>query len=319
MLPNHAVDKSEHQDNSLRRAGPRQWLNVVLQTVRDLWSLNILEWASSLAFYGFVSAFPLLIGILIAKSYVLDPVWLTQHATNLLDNFLPEGGAEIGNILEAAVSQGRRVGTLSVVVLFFTGRRVLGVLTKGLNQVSDVGRRDGSLARRIGIELALLVGLVMFLLLALVTRPLLDLAWGTVRFVPGPDSPAIRVITGVFRVIPIMAIFVLVYAFVPYGKRLWRAVLVGAGMSTALFLIAEGVFNLFADRIWNTMGLLYGPLALAAILLSWLWYVAVITLVGGGFASHIKVMVLEQRSADRAHQQHVEGSRPILVPRLPVR
>lgn len=300
-----SANNRHHPDVSLRRVGAGEWLRVVIQTARDLWSLNILEWASSLAFFGFISAIPLLIGILIVESYLLNSGWIASHVTDLMANFLPEGGAELGNIVEAAVAERRRVGILSLAILFISGRRVLGVLTKGLNQVSDVDRQDGSFARRIGIELALLTGLVLFLLLALITRPLLNLAWSTVRFVPGPDSPAMSVLTGAFRVIPIAAIFVLVYAFVPYGERLWRATFLGAGAATVMLLVAETVFNHFADRIWANMGLLYGPLALASILLTWLWCVAIITLVGGGLASHIKVMVLERRSAQQTHQRHV--------------
>ncbi len=303
-VSNQSVQQGVRQPSSTRRVTPAQWFRVVVQTVRDLWSGNVLEWASSLAFYGFISAFPLLIGILIVESYVLDSPWLAQQVTGLLANFLPEGGAQTGDILKSAVSERRRVGILSLVIFFFTGRRVLGVLAKGLNQVSDGDARDDSLVRRISIELALLAGLVAFVLLSLVTRPLLNLAWDTARFIPGPDNPAVTVMTGMFRVVPIMATFVLVYAFVPQGARLWCAVLVGAGAATALFLMAQAVFNLMAVRIWDTLALLYGPLALAALLLSWIWYVAVITLVGGGFASHVKVMVLEQQSAKQAHQRH---------------
>jgi membrane protein len=103
-----------------------------------------------------------------------------------------------------------------------------------------------------------------------------------------------------------MTTFVLVYAFVPYGERLWRAVLMGASLATVLLLLAERAYDLLAERIWTNISLLYGPLALAAILLSWLWSVSVITLAGGGFASHVKAMILERQSPERAHQRHVD-------------
>lgn len=79
----------------------------------------------------------------------------------------------------------------------------------------------------------------------------------------------------------------------------------GAGTATALFLLTEGIFGRVADRIWATLSVLYGSLALAVLLLSWSWYVALITLACGGFASHIKVMILERRSATEAGERHV--------------
>ena len=108
--------------------------------------------------------------------------------------------------------------------------------------------------------------------------------------------------TGIFCVIPIMATFVLVYAFVPHDTRLRRAVFIGAGTAATLFLIAQAMFNVMAGRIWDTLGLLYGPLARAALLLSWIWYVAVITLACGGFASHIKMMLLEGATLERLRE-----------------
>jgi membrane protein len=285
----------------------RQWRRVIVRTARDLWSVNVLEWASSIAFYGFISTFPLIIAILIIVSTVADSSSVAHHTTNILETFVPEGGPEAGAILQSAVAERRRIGLLSLLVFFVSGRRVLGVLTKALNQVSDVHRRDDSLMRRAAVELALLVGLVVFGLLALLARPLLNVLWDTARFFPGPDAPAVRAMAVLLRAFPIMVTFGLVYAFVPYGERMWRAVLVGAGTATVLLMVARRIFDVFADRIWTNMGLLYGPLALAAVLLSWLWCVAVITLVCGGFASHVKMMILEQRSEEQTRQQHVEG------------
>jgi membrane protein len=293
--------------NGLRHVSPGQWHRVVLRTAQDLWSVNVLEWASSIAFYGFISTFPLIIAILIIVSSVADASSVAHHTTTILKTFIPEGGPEAGHILESAVAERRRIGLLSLGIFFVSGRRVLGVLTKALNQVSDVQRRDDSLMRRVAVELALLVGLVIFGLLALLAKPLLIVLWDTARFLPGPDAPTVRALSVVLRAIPIMATFALVYAFVPYGERLWRAVLVGAGAATVLLLLVRRLFDMFADRIWTNMGLLYGPLALAAVLLSWLWCVAVITLVGGGFASHVKTMILEHRSEEQTHHQHVEG------------
>jgi membrane protein len=297
----------DHRSPDLRHVRPEQWRRVVLQTGRDLWSVNVLEWASSLAFYGFVSTFPLVVGLLIVTSSIADPEWVAQNATSLLGKFLPEGGPETGKILEAAVVERGRIGFLSLVIFFISGRRVLGVLTKALNKVSDVHRQEVSALRRLGTELALLVGLVSFGLLALFVRPLLDVLWTTAEVIPGPDDSFVHGVAVGVRALLILITFCLVYAFVPFGKRLWRAVLVGAGTATVLVLLAERIFDRFAERIWTNMGLLYGPLALAAVLMSWIWCVAVITLVGGGLASHVKVMILERQSAQRAHHLHVEA------------
>ena len=288
------------------RAPWERWRQVIGQSVRDLWSGSVLEWASSIAFYAFLSIFPLFIALLIAASYILDVDWATQRATQLLGSYLPEGEIQVGAIIADAIAARGHVGPLSFIVFLITGRRVLGVLTTGLNHVSDVAETEDRLKRRIGVEGALMLGVVVLMLLALSARPLVDLAWKTLRAVPGPDDLLLTALLAAVRVLLILTMFTLVYAFVPRGQRLWRAVLTGAATATALFLLTEGIFGVVADRIWQTLVLLYGPLALAALLLSWSWYVALITLVCGGFASHVKVMILEERSGGEARRRHVQ-------------
>jgi membrane protein len=290
----------------LRQIGLREWRLVAVQSLRDLSAGSVLEWASSLAFYGFISVFPLLIGILIVASTVVDAAWATHHATELLGHFLPEGDAQISKILDAAIAERQRVGLLSLPILMVTGRRILGVLTKGLNHVSDVSENDDPLRRRIAVELTLFTGVVGLILLALASRPVLRLAWGAVNVLPGPTSPLAGVLFGAIRILLLLTIFCLVYALVPRGERMWRASLAGAVLATAFYLMAEGIFGMVADHVWTNLRLIYGPLALAALLLSWTWYVSLITLVGGGFASHVKVMLLEQASPARARREHVE-------------
>ncbi len=187
-----------------------------------------------------------------------------------------------------------------------TGRRILGVLTKALNHVSDVDAEDDTFLRRAVVEVSLATGLIVLGLLALAARPLTEAAWETSRFVPGPDGPAIAILHLVVRVVILVVLFGFVYAFVPRGERRWQAVIIGAVVATALFLIAQGAFALLIDRILESLRLIYGPLAFAVLLLSWTWYVALITLVGGALASHVKVMILEDDNARGASRQHVE-------------
>jgi uncharacterized BrkB/YihY/UPF0761 family membrane protein len=57
--------------------------------------------------------------------------------------------------------------------------------------------------------------------------------------------------------------------------------------------------------LWTSFALIYGPLALAALLLTWGWILGLIILFGGSLASHVKVMVIEGRGALEAERRHV--------------
>ncbi len=300
----HAEGTDERDGGEIRESTWHTWREAGIQTVRDLWTSSVLEWAASLAFYAVLSLFPLLIAGMVVASYMVDVAWVTGQAVNMLGQFLPEGEAEIEEIVTAAIAERRRVGLLSFVLLLLTGRRILGGLIKALNHVSDVKEDDDNIKRKVGIELALVTGLIVLVGLALASRQLVEGLWTTMEAIPGPDGLVIDGVSIVVRIALLMTIFVLVYAFVPRGERLWRAVCFGAGLATVLFLAAQLVFGLLGDSIWTNLSLVYGPLALAALLLTWCWYVALVTLVGAGFASHIKVMIIQKSSIQTASEEH---------------
>ena len=177
-------------------------------------------------------------------------------------------------------------------------------MTKALNHVSDVDEFNDTFTRRLRVELVLLAGLLTLGLLALAFRPAIDRVWDQVPIATEPERLLVGILGAGIRAGLLFLIFALVYAVVPRGARMWRAVPIGAPVATGLFLMAQGVFAVVKDSVWDNLSLVYGPLAIAALLLSWAWYVALITLAGGALASHVKVMVLEDDTAQRAGERH---------------
>jgi uncharacterized BrkB/YihY/UPF0761 family membrane protein len=63
------------------------------------------------------------------------------------------------------------------------------------------------------------------------------------------------------------------------------------------------------DQFWASYALMYGPLALAAVMLTWSWIFGLIVLFGASLASHVKVMVLEGKSPEETESRHVAHKR----------
>jgi uncharacterized BrkB/YihY/UPF0761 family membrane protein len=92
---------------------------------------------------------------------------------------------------------------------------------------------------------------------------------------------------------------------VPRGEPNSRAAVIGALAATGLILVVRAIFMAVLDRLWASFALIYGPLTLAALLLTWGWLLGLIILFEGSLASHVKVMVIEGRSASEAEWRHV--------------
>lgn len=267
----------------------------------------MLDWSATLAFYAVLALFPLVLIGIIVLSLVTEPATLSDRAVSLIGEFLPGGEEGIGRIVDDAVAYRGRVGIVSALTFMYTGRRVLGALVRGLNHVSDVDPEEDDAKRAFAVELALFLGLLAMAMLALASGRLVEAGWDVLRAIPGPDRVMFWVAKTIVRALLLFALFALVFAAVPKGERRWRAVAVGALASTAAFLVAQGLFRLVLDGVWQNMTLAYGQIALAALLMTWAWIVALITLAGGGLASHVKVLLIEDAGTRESTERHLQN------------
>ena len=263
-----------------------------------------MEWAAALAFYAVLSIFPLVLAGAALAAFVVEPAVVATRLSSLLESFVPPGVVEVDPMVAAAIASRRRVGLFAILVWLLAGRRILGALITALDRVSDVDERHESLRRRALVEVVLLVGIGALFVAALAARPLLGLLWQAV-WGTGATHPAAWALGAAVHALLLVAAFYALYTVVPYGERHRRSALVGAITTTALFLLVRVGFLATLDRWWESVALMYGPLAIAALLLTWAWVVALIVLFGGSLASHINVMLVEGSSAQEAEQRHV--------------
>ena len=289
----------------MRRSGPLSAaVHVLRQTVCDVWAAQAMEWAAALACYGVLSIFPLLLAGAAAVSYVVAPAVVTARLSAVVEGVLPPGVIDVDPIVAAAIAARGQVG-LSVVVLWvLAGRRILGALVTALDRVSDVDARHETVQRRALVELVALAGIGLLFLVALVARSLLGVLWETV-WGTGARTPLAWAFSVGVHALLLIGVFFALYTVVPHGERNLRAALIGAIAATVLVLVARAIFLAVLDRLWASFALIYGPLALAALLLTWGWVLGLITLFGGSLASHVKVMVFEGRSAAEVERRHV--------------
>lgn len=285
-------------------AGTRRWASVVRQSLVDLRTGHAAEWAGALAFYALLAFFPLLLAGAVVASAFADSSWAVERLTALLGEFLPAGTLEVQSIVDGAVAGRERVGVVAVVGWAVAGRRLLGALVSAINRVSDVDERTDPLRRRLLVELCLLLGVGLLFVLALSMGPLVELLWTRAGGLPGSRRLVVAAATLLLRSLFLLAAFAALYAVVPQGERGRRPVLVGAVAATLLFLAAHAASVVAMRWVWDNLSLVYGPLAVATVLLTWAWYVGLIVLFGASLASHAKVMRLEGEDAGEAARRH---------------
>ena len=277
---------------------------VLRQTLGDVWAAQAMEWAAALACYGVLSVFPLLLAGAAVASYVVSPSVVTARLSVFVEGILPAGVVDVDPIVSAAIAAPGQVGLSIIVLWVLAGRRILGALVTALDRVSDVDARHETVRRRALVELVVLAGIGLLFLLAVVARSLLGFVWQAV-WGSTASTPLAWVVGAAVHFLLLVIAFFALYTVVPHGERNARAALIGAIAATVLVLIVRAIFVAVLDRLWASFELIYGPLTLAALLLTWGWFLGLIILFGGSLASHVKVMVIEGRSPSEAERRHV--------------
>ncbi len=287
---------------------------ALLQAVKDSFADNATQWAAAIAYYGFLSLFPLLLAAVSLSAYFVSPDWAVGKAMLLLREFVPEGDAAVQRIIRDAVHAGHPfAGGLAVAILLMLGSRAFGALSRALN-VAYEGEETGSFLRRVVTEIVMMAALGVLFVCTLFSHYLVIFVWTAVQLLPVEDDLAFSVISQTIRVALSLGIFLLIYRFVPRKRLEWKSIAAGSIVATVLFVAARPIFYDYVQNLAN-YNLMYGGIAIAVVLLVWGWVAAFITILGGEVSSHFQTMVVEGAAAKtvdrkRMHLRKVNTARP---------
>ena len=267
-----------------------------VQSLRDSFADNATQWAAAIAYYSFLSLFPLILAAVSLSAYFVSPDWAVGKAMLLLREFVPEGDSAVQRIIRDAVHNAHPyAGAISVALLLVLGSRAFGALSRALN-IAYEGEETGSLARRIVIEIAMMAAVGVLFICTLFSHYFLLFLWNAASFLPGETDTAYAASAQLIRVLLLLGAFFLIYRFVPRRRLHWKSIAVGTVVASSLFIAARPLFYGYVQNLAN-YNLIYGGIAIAVVLLVWAWVAAFIAILGGEMASHFQTMVLEGAEA----------------------
>lgn len=266
--------------------------NAFVQAVKDSFADNVTQWAAAIAYYSFLSLFPLLLAAVSFSAYFVSPEWAIGKAILLLREFVPEGEATIQQVIQDAVHSAHPyAGLISLFILLILGSRAFGALSRALN-VAYEGEQTGGLLRRILIEIGMVASVGMLFIGTLSSEYLVFLLRNAVGFLSGEATLSLTVIENLTSVLMLLGAFFLIYRFVPRKRLDWKSIVTGTLLATCLFVVARPLFYNYVRHLAH-FNVIYGGISISVVLLVWCWVAAFITILGGEMASHFQTMVLE--------------------------
>jgi len=280
--------------------GRPRWVDVVWVArdyVRRVWDSceedNVIFLASGIAFNILLAGIPFALLVITGITYLLPQLLTVSPETaarQFLGGFLPpqsgEGSTIVYSMVDDVLRTRGKVTIYSAIIFVWLSTRLFGSLRSALADVFDIEFERGIIRGKIFDLQMTIVATILFSISQLISGYLL---MGTTRGLSVLSAAGLRqdVVSGFdvlvgrsisFAVITLM--FFALYKYLPVRRVRTRTAWLAAAFSGACYEIAKHVFRLVVVSI-NVSSVYTGTIAAMVIVVVWVYYAAIIFLVGG--------------------------------------
>ncbi|HEY0016202.1 MAG TPA: YihY/virulence factor BrkB family protein [Longimicrobium sp.] len=248
--------------------------------------------AGGIAFNLLLAALPFLLLMIAVFGYVLkravdDP---EQAAVNYVLSILPPSQQIVGltrTLVREVVAGRTQFGILGLVLFVWTSTRLFGSLRSVLKHIFDLPE-----------ERSIVAGKIFDLQMVLVAGTLFVLNTGTTVVVEAAQSYGVewlglagrhewevlqRASARLLAFGFILLAFLLIYRYLPLRKTPWRIALVAAVFTAVVWEMLKGAFAWYVSTVADYRTT-YGTLATLVLLVLWVYYSAIVFVLGGEVA-----------------------------------
>jgi membrane protein len=263
---------------------------LVKSTLKETREDNVLGIATQVAYNFFFSVFPLLLFLTPILSLIGDKRRIVTELLARLSEALPsEAFTLFSKVLTDIMFAKNAPGLISLGALLaaWSGSNIFSTFMDALDTAYDVKDDRPWWKKRL---LALAVMVVWVLIITLVTAILLagDSIVGYARDNLAMGSSALTlwsVIQFPLAIVLLIAFLYFMYWLLPYVKQDKKQILVGAVAAAFLFVLATLLFRLYVQHF--PPNATYGTIGAVMVLLSWMYFISVVILVGGELNSEL--------------------------------
>jgi membrane protein len=280
-----------------RAAGPRSTKNPAMKT---LWSWlkeiatafmadGVLRHAAAIAFYTMFSLAPLLVIAVAVAGFVFGREAAVGAIVNEFQGLLGETAGEMIEtiVARAAVEPSRGVvaTVIGVVTLLVASIGVFGQLKAALNAIWGVtpipGQGVWGFIRDRVLSFAVVLCIAFLLLVSLALSALISALGNWLGQGLSLTETLLHLVNFVISILVTTVLFGAMYKLLPDVRMSWRDVALGAFVTAALFSLGKFLIGLYLGRA-SIVGV-YGAAGSLVMVLLWVYYSAVIFLVGAEF------------------------------------
>jgi len=272
----------------------RRFRDFFLRVVSKADEDNIFFMAGAITFNLLVALVPLILLFIGISGFVLtsrfpDPA--SVLVSFLLGNLPTVGGevdlvSRVQEVIDSLVADRASLSLVGFLVFIWISTRLVGTLRTALREIFDFSHGRGIIHGKLFDALMVVVGGLLFVLNIGITVGLKAAEeYGiSLTGLEGPGLNLLRQTTVQLLAFgSIWVLFLLVYRYFPPRKIPWRTALTAATFTGVLFEVTKYLFSWYVTSAAN-FSTVYGGLTSAAILFFWIYYGAIVFILGGEVA-----------------------------------
>lgn len=263
----------------------------IKKTISDFSDDGCDSMAAAIAYYTIFSLPPLLVIVITVSGFFFDPQDIQGEVHKQLSGLVGSDATEqVQQMIARAqetTSGGGWATAIGIVILLIGSTGAFVELQFALNRAWGVtpdpakGGLKGFLFKRV-LSLGMVLGLAFLLLVSLVVSAVIS-AFGSwlASFIPDISTVLLWLMDIGLSLLLITILVGTIFKLLPDAKLSWKDVRTGAFVTTVLFLMGKYGIGIYLGN--SNIGTLFGAAGSLAIILTWIYYSAMIFLLGAEF------------------------------------
>ena len=262
-------------------------LALIVRTMQEMSEDDATHMAAGVAYYGFFSLFPLMLGMVAIIGYLPESETVETNFTDFAADFLPGSDELIDSNLESVRRFRGSLGIVAIFGLLWSASAIFGAVTRSVNRAWDV-HRDRPFYISKPRQMLMAFGVGVLFILSLSSAALVRVSDRLTQF----DVPGLRFLVDIFGLVLLqgtaflltLMIFLVLYKFTPNTRTYWRYIWPGAVVAAVLFETVKNLFIFYLNS-FTSFESVYGSLAPIIVLLLWTYVSSLILIMGAELSS----------------------------------
>lgn len=269
---------------------------------------NIFFMAGAIAFNVLVAIVPLILaalgiaGLILRGRYADPGQTVMGYLVQALPGALSQDFVEsLRTALDQLIAQSGGLLSLSTLFFIWVATRLVGTLRTALREIFDIHQDRGIVAGKIfDIKMVLAAGslLTINVLLTLVLSLAANYGIAFLGIAPGDIASFNNVYLQTVAFASIWFMFVLIYRYLPARRIQWRIAMIAATFTGVMFELFKFLFTWYVTNLADYTSA-YGNFATVIVLFLWIYYMAIVFIIGGEVGQVAALQRIRRRQKER--------------------